>query len=183
MNIAMKKTVLILLFAVLTVRAFSQYGDLTVGLKSGYATNYDKLLYGFDAAYNLTGSLEVAFTGLMNPGISYKDTYSSQFPIQKLSVYSGSLDVRLYLISTRSFGIGPALGGQYHSQKEITKNKPDGYKFNTFNVFGFNIGVHGRVNITDNLLINGGWRYTNAKEELAKYSFFYLGVAYAFQTQ
>jgi hypothetical protein len=177
----MKKTVLILLFAVLTVCSFSQVGDLSIGLKGGYATNYNNLLYGFDAAYNLTGSLEIAFTGLLNPGLSYKDTYDTKYPIQKLSVYSGSLDARLYLISSRSWGIGPALGGQYYSVKEITENKP--IKTGTFNVLGFNIGIHGRINITDNLLVNGGWRYTNSKEEAAKYSFFYLGVAYAFQTQ
>ena len=178
----MKKTVLVLLFAVLAIRAFSQMGDLSLGLKGGYATNYDGgLLYGFDAAYNLTGSLEIAFTGLMNPNISAKDSYDTKFPVQNFSIYSGSLDVRLYLISTRSWGIGPALGGQYISVKEITENKP--IKTGSFNVFGFNIGIHGKVNITDHLQINGGWRYTNSKEEPAKYSFFYLGVAYVFQTQ
>jgi opacity protein-like surface antigen len=181
MNVTMKKTVLILLFAVLTVHAFSQVGDLTVGLKEGYATYYKNMFHGFDVAYNLTGSLEIAFTGLMNPNISYKDTYETAFPNRKFSVYSGNLDARLYLITTRSWGIGPALGGQYYSQKETTKDKP--IKNGSFNVFGFNIGVHGKINITDNLLINGGWRYTNAKNEPAKYSLFYLGVAYAFQTQ
>ena len=171
----MKKTVLlILLFAGLTVRSFSQVGDLTVGLKSGYTTGYDNLLYGFDAAYNLTGSLEIAFTGVMNPTISLKDDYTGR--TDKLSVYSGNLDARLYLLSTRSWGIGPALGGQYLSVKNKTN------EYGTYNVLGFNIGVHGKVNLTDNLLINGGWRYTNAKED-ASYHFFYLGLAYAFQTR
>ena len=170
----MKKTVLILLFAGLATHAFSQVGDLTVGLKSGYTTGYDNFLYGFDAAYNLTGSLEIAFTGVMNPNISLKDNYSGK--TDKLSVYSGNLDARLNLLPSRTFGIGPALGGQYLS----VKNKTSAY--GTFNVLGFNIGIHGKVNITDNLLINGGWRYTNAKED-ASYHFFYLGVAYIFQTR
>jgi hypothetical protein len=170
----MKKTVLILLLAGLATHAFSQMGDLSVGLKSGYTTGYDNLLYGFDAAYNLTGSLEVAFTGVMNPNISLKDDWSGI--TNKLSVYSGNLDARLYLISSHTFGIGPALGGQYLSVKNKTN------EYGTFNVFGFNIGIHGKFNLTDHLQVNGGWRYTNAKED-ASYHFFYLGVAYVFQTR
>ena len=174
----MKKTVLVLLFAGLAVHAFSQagMGDLSVGLKSGYTTKYDNLLYGFDVAYNLTGSLEFAFTGVMNPGISYKDSYDTHFPVQKLAVYSGNLDARLYLVSGPTWGIGPALGGQYLSVNNKTT------EYGTYNVFGFNIGIHGKFDVTDNLRINGGWRYTNAKQE-ASYSFFYVGVAWVFQTR
>jgi hypothetical protein len=173
----MKKTVLILLFAGLATHVFSQAGDLSLGLKSGYATNYDNFLYGFDAAYNWTGALEIAFTGLINPNISQTDDWYTPSRTEKLSVYSGSLDARLYIISTRTWGIGPALGGQYFSVKNKTKEA------GTFNTLGFNIGAHGKVHITDNLLINGGWRYTNAKEKTAKYSIFYLGVAFVFQTR
>jgi len=173
----MKKTVLILLFAGLATHAFSQMGDLSVGLNGGYVTNYDNLLYGFDAAYNLTGSLEIAFTGLMNSNISQTDDWYTPPRTEKLSVYSANLDARLYLLSSRTWGIGPALGGQYFSVKN--KTNEDG----TFNTLGFNIGIHGKVNLTDNLLVNGGWRYTNAKEETAKHSFFYLGVAFIFQTR
>ncbi|MDR0769205.1 MAG: porin family protein [Dysgonamonadaceae bacterium] len=176
----MKKTVLILLFAGLWLRAFSQTGDVTVGLKSGLTTSYNDLLYGFDAAYNLTGSLEIAFTGVINPNISQQDNLAvGAERINKLAVYSGSLDARLYLISTREWGIGPALGGQYffvRSKTNMNKN---------IDAPGFNIGIHGKISLTDNLLINGGWRYTNAKEKYpeAKYHFFYLGVAFTFQTQ
>lgn len=173
----MKKTALILLFAVLSVRVFSQVGDLTVGLKSGWTTGYNNLLYGFDAAYNLTGSLEIAFTGVMNPDISREDKLAvGPDRISKLSVYSGNLDVRLYLLSSRTLGIGPALGGQYLSVKDKTN------EYGTFNALGFNIGMHGKASLTDNLLINGGWRYTNAKEN-ANYHFFYLGLAFTFQTR
>jgi hypothetical protein len=174
----MKKTVLIiLLFAGLAVRTFSQVGDVTVGLKSGWTSGYDHLLYGFDAAYHLTGSLEVAFTGIMNPNVSQKDDWDGL--ISKLSVYSGNLDARLYLLSTRTWGIGPALGGQYFSVKCETN------EIKNINALGFNIGMHGKAYLTDNLLINGGWRYTNAKEEYpeARYHFFYLGVAFTFQTR
>jgi len=170
----MKKTVLILLFAGLAVRAFSQMGDLSVGLKSGYTTGYNNFLYGLDAAYNLTGSLEFAFTGVMNPNISLMDDYSGVN--NKLTVYSENLDARLYILSTRTFGVGPALGVQYLSVKNKTN------EYGTFNVFGFNIGIHARANLTDHLMINGGWRYTNAKQD-ASYNFFYVGVAYVFQTR
>ena len=170
----MKKTVLILLFAGLALRSFAQVGDVTAGLKSGWTTGYDNLLYGFDAAYNLTGSFEIAFTGVMNPNISLKDDWTGK--TDQLSVYSGNLDARLYLLSSRYWGIGPALGGQYFSVKNKTN------EYGTFNALGFNIGIHGRINLTDNLLANGGWRYTNAKEE-ASYHFFCLGVAFTFQTR
>ncbi|MDR1633039.1 MAG: porin family protein [Dysgonamonadaceae bacterium] len=177
----MKKTVLIiLLFTGLAVRAFSQAGDVTVGLKSGWTTGYENLLYGFDAAYNLTGSLEIAFTGVMNPNISQKDDLAvAAERISKLSVYSGNLDARLYLLSTRTWGIGPALGGQYFSVKSKTNENKN------IDALGFNIGIHGKINLTDNLLLNGGWRYTNAKEEYPemKYHFIYLGVAFTFQSR
>lgn len=177
----MKKIVpFILLFAGLSVRAFSQAGDMTVGLKSGWSTGYDNPLYGFDAAYNLTGSLEIAFTGVMNPNVSYKDKLAvGADRISKLSVYSGNLDARLYLLSTRAWGFGPALGGQYFSVKSKTNENKN------INAFGFNIGIHGKISLTDNLLINGGWRYTNAKAEYpeARYHFIYLGVAFTFQTR
>jgi hypothetical protein len=171
----MKKTVLIiLLFAGLAVRAFSQVGDITAGLKSGWTTKYNNLLYGFDIAYNLTGSLEIAVTGVMNSNISLKDDLSGQ--TEHLSVYSGNLDARLYLLSSRFWGIGPALGGQYLSVKNKT------YEYGTFTAPGFNIGIHGKINFTDNLLVNGGWRYTNAKED-AGYHFIYLGIAFTFPTR
>lgn len=176
----MKKTVLILLFAGLALRSFSQAGDVTAGLKSGWTTGYGNLLYGFDAAYNVTGSLEIAFTGVMNPNVTQQDDLAvGAERISKLSVYSVNLDARLYLLSTRTWGIGPALGGQYFSVKsKANENK-------NINALGFNIGIHGKAYLTDNLLINGGWRYTNANEEYpeAKYHFIYLGVAFTFQTR
>ncbi|MDR0733423.1 MAG: porin family protein [Dysgonamonadaceae bacterium] len=175
----MKRTLLIIAcFAASAIPAFSHVGDISAGLKSGWTTGYDNLLYGIDAAYNLTGSVEITFTGLMNSNVSQKDEWDGT--ISKLSVYSGNLDARLYLLSTREWGLGPALGVQYFSQKSKTNNENK-----NINALGFNIGVHGKLKLTDNLLINGGWRYTNAKEEYpeAKYHFIYLGVAFTFQTR
>jgi hypothetical protein len=181
----MKKIIFVLLLAVLSVQAYSQEkGNLAVGLKGGYVYSphyYNGTLYGVDVAYSLSDPLEVVFTGMMNPDISYSKN--------KLSVYSTNLDLRLYLINQREWGIGPALGGQYY----IVDNKSDNLAANK--ALGFNLGIHGRVNLTDNLTLNGGWRYTNAKAKNNQvwwdnsasfdmsYNLFYLGIAYTFQSK
>lgn len=186
----MKKTVFILLLTVLSVQAYSQKGDLTVGAKGGYlfSPNYYKdILYGIDVAYHLSDPLEIAFTGLMNPNItSYEDINNVK---KKLAAYSANLDFRLYLIHMREWATGPALGGQYYIVNDITKTT-ENYDYKAL---GFNIGWHIRANLTDNLKINGGWRYTNAKaKDKSKYwddnsSFdishhlFYVGIAYTFE--
>ena len=180
----MKKTVFILLLAVLSVQAYSQRSDLTVGAKGGYVFSsdyYKGILYGVDVAYHLSDPLEVAFTWLMNPDISYENTKK-----KKLSVYSANMDLRLYLIHQREWATGPALGGQYY----IVDDKSNQYGADK--AWGFNIGWHIRFNLTDNVKINGGWRYTNAKakdrnswDDNAKFNMshhlIYLGVAYTFE--
>jgi len=183
----MKKTILALLLAVLSISAFSQKGDLSVGAKGGYAysPNYYKgMLYGMDVAYHLSDPLEVAFTGLFNPNISYEDINKGK---KNLAVYSANIDFRLYLIHQESWATGPALGGQYY----IVNNTTD--KLGAYKALGFNIGWHFRVNLTDNLKLNAGWRYTNVKaKDNSKWwssnnSFdishhlFYVGLAYTFE--
>ena len=183
----MKKIVLILLLAIASIHAFSQKGDLTVGIKGGYAlsTSYYKgVLYGIDAAYHISNPLEIAFTGLMNQNISYEDILEKK---KDLSAYSANLDLRLYLIHQREWATGPALGGNYY----IVNNKTD--NLGADKTLGFNIGWHLRVNLTDNAKINGGWRYTNAKvkdksiywSDNASFDMshhlIYLGVAYTFE--
>ena len=193
----MKKIVFVLLLAFLSIQAYSQRkGDLTVGAKGGFVYSpmdlkYNGVLYGIDIAYSLSDPLEVVFTGMMNPNIprtiNKPDKEHPNTPLVKdiLSVYSTSLDFRLYLINQREWGIGPALGGQYY----IVNNKSN--KLDANKTFGFNLGIHGRVNLTDNLVLNGGWRYTNAKAKASKiysdlkfdmsYNLFYLGIAYTFE--
>jgi len=202
----MKKTALALLFAVLSISAFSQKGDLTVGAKGGYVLStadlqYNNILYGFDVAYHLSDPLEIAFTGLMNSNISHKisnPNYNSKEPISKsnqenltenLAVYSANIDFRLYLIHQQSWGTGPALGGQYYIVDNKTAN------LGADKALGFNIGWHFRVNITDNLKLNAGWRYTNAKSKDKthwwdsgsnydiSYHLLYLGLAYTFESK
>jgi len=186
----MKKIVFVLLLAVLSVQAYSQKGNLTIGAKGGYvfSPNYYKdILYGFDVAYNISDPLEIVFTGLMNPDItSYVDINKSK---KTLAAYSANLDFRLYLINQQTWGTGPALGGQYYIVYDVTPNTT---KYN-FNALGFNLGWHFRVNLTDNLKLNGGWRYTNAKAKDKSiywssdasfdisYHLFYLGLSYTFE--
>jgi len=188
----MKKTVLALFFAVLSISAFSQRGDLTVGAKGGYVISntdglrYNGILYGLDVAYHLSDPLEVAFTGLLNPNISYEDNTSNNKSKKNLAVYSANIDFRLYLIHQESWATGPALGGQYYIAN-ITTDKLGADK-----ALGFNIGWHFRVNLTDNLKLNAGWRYTNVKAKNSNWwssnnSFdmshhlFYVGLAYTFE--
>jgi len=181
----MKKTVFILLSVILSVQAYSQQqGNLTVGLKGGYVYSphyYNGSLFGVDAAYSLSDAFEVALTGMMNPDIPYAKN--------KLSAYSANLDLRFYIVNQREWGIAPIVGGQYY----IVDNKSD--KLAANKALGFNLGIHGRLNLTDYLQLNGGWRYTNAKAKSNQYywdnsaSFdmsyhlFYLGIAYTFESK
>jgi len=205
----MKKTVFILLLAILSVQAYSQKGDLTVGLKGGYVYSphyYNGSMYGFDVAYNISDPLEVIFTGMTNPNVPYNVlnmSYKPNSPIsesnkkyftENLAVYSANLDFRLYLIHMQTWATGPALGGQYYI---VGKNQYGPNSTNSANntytnkALGFNLGWHVRVNLTDNLILNGGWRYTNAKAKDKNsvynlsfdmsYNLFYLGIAYMFE--
>ena len=186
-NISMKKTIFILLLTIVSIQIFSQKGNLTVGAKGGYviSTEYYKgVLYGIDLAYHIKDPLEIVFTGLMNTNISYEDVLKNK---KNLAAYSANLDLRLYLLHQRDWATGPALGGQYY----IVNNKTD--NLGTDKTLGFNIGWHLRINLTDNLKINGGWRYTNAKvKDKSKYwssdatfdmshHLLYLGIGYAFE--
>ena len=185
----MKKTVLILLLAVVSIHAFSQKGDLTVGTKGGYALSteyYKGFLYGIDFAYHISDPLEIAFTGLMNNNISYADM---KYNKKRLAVYSSNLDFRLYLLHQREWATGPALGGQYYivDAKDVTTN----LGYGPDKALGFNIGWHLRINLTDYVKLNGGWRYTNVKfkDPNSQYNdtfdvshhLIYLGIAYTFE--
>jgi hypothetical protein len=168
----MKKIFFIALSIAFSVSVFAQKGDFTVGAKTGYISKYKDILYGLDAAYHISDPLEIVVTGLMNPNVSLSDELDNSK--NKLAVYSASADFRLYLAMQQSWGMGPVLGGQYFS---VVNKTDDLYNVD---VFGFNLGWHIRASLTDNLKINGGWRYTNAKEDM-KYHFFYVGLAYTFE--
>jgi hypothetical protein len=77
------------------------------------------------------------------------------------------------MLLMRSWGTGPALGYQYFIVKDKKNSLGD------FTASGFNIGWHFRHNITDELKIMGGWRYTMGGED-SRHHFFYLGIGYTF---
>jgi len=198
----MKKTVFILLLVILSVSAFSQRkGDLTVGAKGGYVYSphyYNGALYGIDVAYSLSDPFEVVFTGMMNPSVPYILSDSKTKTNENLAVYSANIDFRLYLIHQQTWATGPVLGGQYYivsNNQYSTTSSISGTNTYTNKALGFNLGWHARVNLTDNLTLNGGWRYTNAKSKNAQdrnswwdnsssdisYNLFYIGIAYTFE--
>jgi len=183
----MKKILVVLLLATLSIQAFSQKGNLTVGAKGGYVISpeyYNGILYGLDISYHISDPLEVVLTGLMNYKIHYEDYFKTK---KELTPYSANLDFRLYLIRMRDWATGPALGGQFYyvNSKEFPNNK-DVIKESS-KALGFNIGWHLRVNLTDYVKLNGGWKYTNAKDKGDGYSFdmshhlLYLGIGYTFE--
>jgi len=198
----MKKIVFILLLSILSISAFSQRkGDLTVGAKGGYVYSphyYNGSMYGLDVAYSLSDPLDVVATFMMNPSVPYllRDNAGNK-EYNYLTVYSANVDFRLYLIHQQMWATGPVLGGQYYivGNNLYTVNSSANTNKYTNKALGFNLGWHVRVNLTDNLILNGGWRYTNAKAKNAQdknnwwdnsssdisYNLFYLGVAYTFE--
>ncbi|MDR1783943.1 MAG: porin family protein [Dysgonamonadaceae bacterium] len=180
----MKKLIFLVLFVSVSMISYSQYrGNLSVGLKGGYVYSSDyfrDFLYGASVDYHWTDALEVAFSGLMNPQVSFKDGNDKY----EYKVYSANLDLRLYLLSMRTWGMGPALGGQYLYTLEKQSN---GSFEKDVASLGFNIGWHTRFNITDNVRLNAGWRYTNIKDKSNDtthdigHHFFYAGLTYAFE--
>ena len=167
----MKKAVIIIGLVFFSMQSYAQAGDLYFGLKGGYATYYKAPLYGLNVSYDIANPLQISLTGLMNPSTPaiYPDLGE-----KKRSLYLADLDARLFLIAMESWATGPSLGVQY--MRYGIEHNTEGLKAD--NVYGFNIGWHLRINITDNLRAVGGWRYTTNKIE--GYSLFYVGVGYAF---
>jgi hypothetical protein len=172
----MKKIFFIWVLTMVSLSIYSQTGDITIGAKGGYMSYYKAPLYGLDLAYHLNDPFEIAFTGVCNPKISWTNDYTPREKTNELSVYSANLDLRLYIINLDVLMTGPALGGQYL----IVNNKTD--ILGDYKVLGFNMGWHIKANVSEHVRINGGWRYTNAKENLGHH-FFYAGLAYTFQTR
>jgi hypothetical protein len=168
----MKKSIFILLSVFFSLSSYAQTGGLFVGAQGGYVTHYKNGMYGLNLAYQLADPVEISFTGLLNPSISLKDEFDKSL-VEKLNVYSFNLDMRYYLMHMSSWGMGPVLGYQY----QVVKNKSD--FLGDFNTSGFNIGWHIRADLTDDVKLMGGWRYTMAKED-AKHHYIYLGIGYTF---
>ena len=175
----MKKLFLLLLTTACSFGAFAQIGDFSVGATGGYLTKYKDLLYGLNASYHITDPLELSFTGLMNPSMTEEiTTLPGEDFSRKIKMYSANFDIRYYMVLQRDWATGPFIGGQYTylGKTDMNSVQQDKYKSN---VAGFNIGWHLRINLTDHLKINGGWRYTSANEN-ASHHLFYLGLGYTF---
>jgi opacity protein-like surface antigen len=168
----MKKIAIVLFLICFTAKAYSQAGDLYVGAQGGYETKYKNLLYGLNLSYNVSDPIQISLTGLMNPNILHKAEYNWDKD-ETIRLYSASLDVRLFLINMDSWATGPSVGAQY-----LNLNYPDN-DLRNYHAWGANLGWHVKANVTDNLQLNGGWRYTTATEG-ASYHLFYLGVGYTF---
>ena len=175
----MKKLFLLLFTTVCSLGAFAQTGDLSVGATGGYITKYKGLMYGFNVGYHVTDPLEFNFSGLMNPNMTEKIIYSSiDITSREIKMYSTNLDIRYYMMLQREWATGPFIGGQYSylDRKDSDSDENIQYKHN---IAGFNVGWHLRINLTDNLKINGGWRYTMANQN-ASHHVLYLGLGYTF---
>lgn len=168
----MKKIALVLTLAIVSLSAYSQAGGLSVGVRGAYLTHYETPHYGIDVSYHLSNSIELSLSQLISPSLTLKD--KDLGTKEKLGLYSTSLDIRYYMIQQDSWGTGPSIGGQflYIKDREVS----------TFDekMAAFNIGWHIRGNLTENIKLNGGWRYTNGKDE-TRYHSFYLGVCYTFE--
>ena len=167
----MKKITLILFVALVSNVVYAQQGDFSAGVKGSYLTNYKNLLYGLDLSYHLSDPLEVSLSYMMNPSVTIKDEDGFSIFDAHYGLYSANLDLRYYLLHQRTWATGPILGGQYLYRKD----KIDDYANDK--EFGFNIGWRLRISLTDNLNVNGSWRYTNFKE-LPDYHAFSIGLCY-----
>jgi len=165
----MKKAVIILSLVFLSIQSYAQAGDLYFGLQGGYATYFKAPVYGLNISYDILKPLQVSLTGLMNPKAPavWKEYEKGR------SLYTVDLDARLFLINLDSWATGPSIGAQYLHFKVDDNTLPF-----SDSAFGFNIGWHLRVNMSENLRLNGGWRYTTNK--IQGYSLFYIGIGYAF---
>ncbi len=175
----MKKIFLLLFTVICSLGAHAQAGDLFVGATGGYITSYQNVLYGINAAYHVTDPLEISFTGLMNPNINDdENSIAGENNSTKIKMYSTNFDIRYYIILQRNWAMGPFIGGQYSylDKKYINSATNEQY---SLNVAGFNIGWQLRANLTENIKLNGGWRYTSANHN-ASHHLFYIGLGYTF---
>jgi opacity protein-like surface antigen len=164
----MKRLILVLFLFFSLANVFAQKGDLFGGIEGGYTTYYNNALYGLNVGYHIADPLEISFTGLLNTNASRIDYLDD---VEKFSLYSFNFDFHYYLLLMRSWGMGPVLGYQFLNEK---------YNADSFNFNGFNLGWHLRGNLTDNLKLMGGWRYTMFNEKDANNSYFYVGIGYTF---
>jgi hypothetical protein len=174
----MKKTIIALCLIFSAMQAYAQAGDLSFGLQGGYATHYNAPFYGLNLSYEPSDLLQISLTGLMNPNVTKSAAWDRNIT-EKLKLYTANLDARLFLISMETWATGPSLGAQYLYKDKTTFLANGRKEYYTDKLLGFNIGWHLKINMTDNLRLNGGWRYSSIKDDEG-YNLFYLGIGYAF---
>jgi hypothetical protein len=167
----MKKIFAAILLAGVSIGAAAQNG-LTVGAQGGYMTYYKDMTYGINLTYDVSTPFQLSLTGLMSPKISRPDEFNANKKNTN-ELFSLNLDARFLLINLESFATGPSVGAQWLHNKE-TITFPE-----TYNNLGVNIGWHVQANLTDNIRLTGGWRYSTLKGS-ESYNLFYLGLGYCF---
>lgn len=168
----MKKGVLIALLSCLVAfNSYSQQGELSVGLGGGYSTLYKNGLYGLSVDYNLTDHLQISLSEMINPSITVDGGTIKSY---KQGIYATNLDIRFYLIHMREWGTGPAIGGQYLYETDGRSGYESDHRA------GFNIGWMGFGNLTDQLKLTVGWRWTSLGDNESNH-FFYAGLSYIFE--
>jgi opacity protein-like surface antigen len=172
----MKKVIIYVLLSVITVQLNAQRtGDLYFGLKGGYIPTYKDFAYGARASYSVTDPFEVSFSFLMNPKINMTEGEGASRQESEISLYSYNLNMNYYILLQNVWATGPTLGGQYFTKKEtykLTSTEKD-------NSYGLNVGWHLRINFTENVILNGGWRYAATTDDNSHH-LFYLGFGYRF---
>jgi len=169
----MKKSLIIVFISLLAFSySHAQTGELSLNLGGGYATKHKNALFGLNIDYNIADHFQLSLSHWMNPSIETKEEFTNK--IEKYGMYATNLDARFFVLHMRDWATGPSLGGQFliYDDKNIGKKE---------NLFGFNLGWHIRANITDNLRVTGGWKWTSLTKNEPSYHLFYLGVGWAFE--
>lgn len=176
----MKRIIFSFLFSVLFISLSNaqHQGDLNVGLRAGYITQFKNIAYGVQAGYHLKDPLELNLSFLMNPNIDLKD---DSFPVNnsKIKMYSTNMELYYYLLGQKTWFMGPLIGGQY------CRLKNDYYNANPSHVektdsWALNLGWQMKFSLGENMKLEGGWRYSIATEDVNHHTY-YLGLGYTFQ--
>ncbi len=145
----MKKLILILTLAVVSLSAFSQTrrGDSSFGLNVGYGFDTDNATFGVDYRYNVTDEFRLA------PSISY---YAKS---DNLSACALDLNAHYVFKLSDMFGFYPLGGvGMSFWKRDYVLNN------DTSTRFGLNIGMGGEVYATDDITVGLEAKYNTVQD-------------------
>ncbi|MBF0648328.1 MULTISPECIES: outer membrane beta-barrel protein [Dysgonomonas] len=124
----MKKLLLVLVLAGLSIGAFSQSGSKSVLVKAGYQSDYERFGLGVEGRYSITNNLRLApdftfyfpnnhLTGLdFNANIHYVFPIQSGFslyPLAGVAMVNNRLSIGGYSDSSTDFGVNIGAGGSF----------------------------------------------------------------------